>query len=108
MTSRSTSFTTTHRVINRVHSNRSCTWSNTSPATTTCLTNTFVHVVCIGCSTYCGHTYLHHIAHLTRRHLQGCHSVFSRKQLHKAASASRDSSTLTWLHLHIMNDSTKR
>jgi hypothetical protein len=48
-----TTFTTTHRVIYRVHRYRASARANTSPAAATSLTNAFVHVFCVGNSTYC-------------------------------------------------------
>src|SRR6188768_4167371 len=98
MSTGSATFTTTHRVINRVHGNRTCARANASPTAATCLTYTFVHVIGIGGSSNGSHADIHYVAHFTRRHLQCSQTVFTGKQLNKSSCATSNRSTFTRLH----------
>src|SRR5947209_20618017 len=56
VTTGSPSFTTTHRVINRVHGHTSGAWSDPSPSVSTCLTHALQVMIAVRSHTNCSIT----------------------------------------------------
>ena len=108
MTSRLTSFTTTHRVINRVHNYTTVVRTTTHPARATGLTRAFESVVRVSYTTYSSLASTKNLTSFTRRQLDNAVVTFTRSQLCEVTSRANQEGALSWTKLDVVDNRTDR
>ena len=103
MTSRLTSFTTTHRVINRVHNYTTVVRTTTHPARATGLTRAFESVVRVAYTTYSSFASTKNLTSFTRRQLDNAVVTFTRSQLCEVTSRANQEGALAWTKLDVVD-----
>src|SRR6185437_1063113 len=101
-------FTTTHRVIHRVHRNTTVTATDTTPTVTTGLTHALQRMIAVRNHTHRSITVDQHFPQFAGRHLQHGIFFFLVGQLSRSAGATHQLPALTRLHLNIVNVGTQR
>ncbi len=108
MTTTLTAFTTTHRVINRVHNDTTVVRTTTEPAAATSLTRLFESVVGVTDGTDSSFASTQNLACFTRRELNHTITALTRSQLSEVTSRTDEQSTLTGTQLNVVNHRTHR
>ena len=101
--SRSTTFTTAVRVINRVHGNTTNRWSHTSPTLRTGFTELTQVVFAVTYLANRGATVNMNLTHLAGTQPHSCIRTFARSYLSRGARRANQLSTLTRFQLDAMN-----
>src|SRR5690242_6712178 len=97
VTAGSLTFTSTHRVIYRVHSHAAVSRPDPSPTVSSCLTHRLEAMVRVRHGTYRGDAIDQHLPQFTGRHFQHRVFFFFICKLGISAGTSRDRSALTRL-----------
>src|SRR5690606_38095816 len=103
-----TTFTTTVRVINRVHDHTANGGTNTAPAHGTGLADGAQVVLVVRDFAQGGTAICRHLAHFTRTQTQGYVLAFLCNQLHGGTGTARQLGTLARLHLDAMHVAAQR
>src|SRR3546814_4983417 len=105
---RGTTFTTTRRMVDRVHRHTADGRANAEPALAAGLAQLGVLVVRVGHRTDGGHAIGLHQTLLARGQTQQGHALVLADQLYEAAGRTGHLATLARLHLHIVDDGADR
>ena len=106
MSTRLTAFTTTHRVIMRVHDNTTVVRTTSQPARTSSLTGLFQCVVRVADATYRCLTSRKNLTSLSRREFNHTITALTRSQLSEITSRTNELGTLSRTHLNVVDDGT--
>src|SRR5690606_40130462 len=92
-----TTFTTTVRVVNRVHGNTTNGWANATPAFGTSFTQRTQAVLGVRDFTQGRTAFSQDFTHFTGTQTQGHVDTFTSDQLSRSTSGTSDLCTFTWL-----------
>ena len=108
MTTALTAFTTTHRVIMRVHNDATVVGTTAEPTATTCLTRRLQSVIAVAYTTDCSLAGAQDLARLARREFDDAIATFTGSQLGEIACGTNQQSALTRTELDVVNNRTDR
>jgi len=99
-------FTTTHRVIMRVHNDTTVVRTTSEPTATSCLTGRLQRMIAVTNTTYSCLASTEDFASLTRGQLDNAIAAFTRSELSEVSCRTHEECTLSRTKLDVVDDGT--